>query len=83
MFVQVSPSDRDISETQSSLTFAQRASTVELGPASKKVLSESGDSSATSSGGDGSGLKELSANKSTKSVPDVAVKKITAHNKGN
>ncbi|GMI94118.1 MALECTIN DOMAIN KINESIN 2 [Hibiscus trionum] len=37
MFVQISPSDRDLSETLSSLNFATRVRGVELGPAKKQV----------------------------------------------
>ncbi|CAN6308312.1 unnamed protein product [Urochloa humidicola] len=37
MFVQISPSDNDVSETLSSLTFAGRVRRVELGPAKKQV----------------------------------------------
>lgn len=37
MFVQISPSDKDLSETLSSLNFATRVRGVELGPARKQV----------------------------------------------
>ncbi|KAK8663851.1 hypothetical protein V6N13_083656 [Hibiscus sabdariffa] len=37
MFVQISPSERDLSETLSSLNFATRVRGVELGPAKKQV----------------------------------------------
>ncbi|CAL4920379.1 unnamed protein product [Urochloa decumbens] len=37
MFVQISPSDNDVSETLTSLTFANRVRRVELGPAKKQV----------------------------------------------
>lgn len=37
MFVQISPSDQDLSETLSSLNFATRVRGVELGPARKRV----------------------------------------------
>lgn len=37
MFVQISPSDKDVSETLSSLNFATRVRGVELGPARKQV----------------------------------------------
>uniref|UniRef100_A0ACD5WJT7 Uncharacterized protein n=1 Tax=Avena sativa TaxID=4498 RepID=A0ACD5WJT7_AVESA len=37
MFVQISPSDNDVSETLSSLNFASRVRGIELGPAKKQV----------------------------------------------
>ncbi|PVH33354.1 hypothetical protein PAHAL_9G633800 [Panicum hallii] len=37
MFVQISPSDNDVSETLSSLNFASRVRRIELGPAKKQV----------------------------------------------
>jgi hypothetical protein len=37
MFVQISPSEQDLSETLSSLNFAARVRGVELGPARKQV----------------------------------------------
>lgn len=37
MFVQISPSEHDVSETLSSLNFATRVRGVELGPARKQV----------------------------------------------
>lgn len=37
MFVQISPSEQDLSETLSSLNFATRARGVELGPAKKQI----------------------------------------------
>ncbi|XP_031107444.1 kinesin-like protein KIN-14R [Ipomoea triloba] len=37
MFVQISPSDKDVSETLSSLNFATRVRGIELGPARKQV----------------------------------------------
>lgn len=37
MFVQISPSDKDMGETLSSLNFASRVRGVELGPAKKQV----------------------------------------------
>lgn len=37
MFVQISPSEQDLSETSSSLNFAARVRGVELGPARKQV----------------------------------------------
>lgn len=37
MFVQISPSDRDSSETLSSLNFATRVRGLELGPARKQI----------------------------------------------
>ncbi|KAK4417012.1 Kinesin-like protein KIN-14R [Sesamum alatum] len=37
MFVQISPSDQDVSETLSSLTFATRVRGVELGPVRKQI----------------------------------------------
>lgn len=37
MFVQISPSEHDLSETLSSLNFATRVRGVELGPARKQV----------------------------------------------
>lgn len=37
MFVQISPSDKDLSETISSLNFATRVRGVELGPVRKQV----------------------------------------------
>ncbi|XP_012704224.1 kinesin-like protein KIN-14E isoform X2 [Setaria italica] len=37
MFVQISPSDSDVSETLSSLNFASRVRRIELGPAKKQV----------------------------------------------
>ncbi|KAK4769278.1 hypothetical protein SAY86_027428 [Trapa natans] len=37
MFVQISPSDKDLGETLSSLNFATRARGVELGPAKKQI----------------------------------------------
>lgn len=37
MFVQISPSDQDLSETLSSLNFATRVRGVELGPIRKQV----------------------------------------------
>lgn len=37
MFVQISPSDQDLSETLSSLNFATRVRGVELGPVRKQV----------------------------------------------
>lgn len=37
MFVQISPSDQDLSETLSSLNFATRVRGVELGPARKQI----------------------------------------------
>ncbi|GAA0168157.1 microtubule binding motor protein [Lithospermum erythrorhizon] len=37
MFLQISPSDQDVSETMSSLNFATRARGVELGPVKKQV----------------------------------------------
>lgn len=37
MFVQISPSERDLSETLSSLNFATRVRGVELGPAKRQV----------------------------------------------
>ena len=39
MFVQISPSDNDVSETLSSLNFASRVRRIELGPAKKQVHS--------------------------------------------
>lgn len=37
MFVQISPSDQDVSETLSSLNFATRVRGVELGPVKKQA----------------------------------------------
>lgn len=37
MFVQISPSDRDLGETLSSLNFATRVRGIELGPAKRQV----------------------------------------------
>ena len=37
MFVHISPSERDLSETLSSLNFATRVRGVELGPAKRQV----------------------------------------------
>jgi len=37
MFVQISPSDKDSSETLSSLNFATRVRGIELGPAKKQI----------------------------------------------
>lgn len=37
MFVQISPSEQDLSETLSSLNFATRVRGVELGPARKQI----------------------------------------------
>lgn len=37
MFVQISPSEHDLSETLSSLNFATRVRGVELGPAKKQI----------------------------------------------
>lgn len=37
MFVQISPSDQDLSETLSSLNFAARVRGIELGPARKQI----------------------------------------------
>lgn len=37
MFVQISPSDKDLGETLSSLNFATRVRGVELGPAKKQA----------------------------------------------
>ncbi len=37
MFVQISPSNNDVSETLSSLNFASRVRRIELGPAKKQV----------------------------------------------
>lgn len=37
MFVQISPSDQDLSETLSSLNFATRVRGVELGPVRKQI----------------------------------------------
>lgn len=37
MFVQISPSDKDLGETLSSLSFAARVRGVELGPAKRQV----------------------------------------------
>jgi kinesin family protein C2/C3 len=37
MFVQISPSNSDVSETLSSLNFASRVRRIELGPAKKQV----------------------------------------------
>lgn len=37
MFVQISPSDKDLSETLSSLNFATRVRGIELGPARKQI----------------------------------------------
>ena len=37
MFVQISPSEHDLSETLSSLNFATRVRGVELGPARKQI----------------------------------------------
>lgn len=37
MFVQISPTENDLSETLSSLNFASRVKRVELGPAKKQV----------------------------------------------
>ena len=37
MFVQISPSDNDVSETLSSLNFASRVRRIELGPAKKQA----------------------------------------------
>lgn len=37
MFVQISPSEQDLSETLSSLNFATRVRGVELGPAKKQI----------------------------------------------
>jgi hypothetical protein len=37
MFVQISPSDNDVSETLSSLNFASRVRGIELGPAKKQI----------------------------------------------
>lgn len=37
MFVQISPSEKDLSETLSSLNFATRVRGIELGPARKQI----------------------------------------------
>ena len=37
MFVQISPSDQDLSETLSSLNFATRVRGVEMGPVKKQI----------------------------------------------
>lgn len=37
MFVQISPSEQDLSETLSSLNFATRVRGIELGPAKKQI----------------------------------------------